>query len=79
MGCYAFEAKPPFRVTRVSKKPILSGSENDPRNLGAPCVVFAEGVIHRDGEWLVVGGSNDCKCFWTRIPHDELLKTMRKL
>lgn len=79
MGCYAFEAKPPFRVTRVSKKPILSGSENDQRNSGAPVVTFPTGVIHRDGKWLVVGGSNDCKCFWTLIPHDELLKTLRKV
>ncbi len=79
MGAYAFEAKPPFKVTRISKKPILSGSEADRRNPGAPVVVFPCGSLLRNGEWLVVGGSNDCQCFWTRIPHEELLGTMRKL
>ncbi|MBM2845744.1 MAG: hypothetical protein HW407_1056 [Bacteroidetes bacterium] len=73
MGCYAFEAKPPFKVTRCTTKPLLSGSELDRRNLGAPLVVFPEGSKFVDGKWLVVGGSNDCQCFWQYIPHEELM------
>lgn len=79
MGAYEFEAKPPFKITRVTTKPILSGSELDRRNIGAPVVVFPEGSKFVDGTWHVVGGSNDCQCFWQRIPHDELLRKMKKV
>jgi predicted GH43/DUF377 family glycosyl hydrolase len=75
-GAYAFEAKPPFKITRVTKKPILMGSLNDIKNHASPPVVFPCGS-HFDGkEWLVVGGMNDVKCFWIKIPHDELLKLL---
>lgn len=77
MGAYAFEPNPPFRITRVSRKPILIGSENDPRNLGAPVVVFPCGAVFKDGTWLVSMGINDCRCAWIRLPHADLLNGMR--
>ena len=69
MGAYAFEAKPPFRITRYTRFPMLVGSEADK---GTKPVVFPCGSIFRNGEWLVVGGLNDWKCFWLRIPHEDL-------
>ncbi len=76
MGAYAFEAKPPFKITRVTKKPILEGSLNDIKTTASPPVVFPCGSQFENGEWLVVGGMNDVKCFWIRIPHDNLLSSL---
>ncbi len=74
LGAYAFEAKPPFRVTRISTFPILSGSEEDGGGEKKPACIFAVGSELRDGTWLVTGGCNDIKCFWLEIPHSQLLK-----
>ena len=75
-GCYAFEAKPPFAVTRATILPLLTGSENDPRRHGMPLVVFPGGALFKNGEWFVTFGINDCACGWIRIPHEELLLKM---
>lgn len=78
MGAYAFEAKPPFAVTRCSSLPILTGSKNDPWSEGLPLVVFPCGSILRNGTWFVTLGVNDCVSAWIEIPHEELLCTLRK-
>lgn len=78
MGAYAFEAKPPFRITRMSSIPILSGSKSDPWVEGLPLVVFPCGAILKDGVWKIVLGVNDCACAWIDIPHDDLIQTLRK-
>lgn len=77
MGAYAFEAKPPFRITRMSTLPILSGSPYEPHNPDSPLVVFPGGALFDAGRWWVVYGINDNSCGWIEIPHDELLPTMR--
>ena len=79
MGCYAFEAKPPFRMTKISIKPILAGSEADPHQTSPPFVVFPGGSIYEAGQWLVVLGINDSKCGWIKIPHADLLGTLTKV
>lgn len=79
MGAYCFEAKPPFRITRSSLLPILSGSRNDPWVQGLPLVVFPCGAILRNGEWLVTFGVNDCESAWIKIPHERLMETMKKI
>lgn len=73
MGAYSFQSRPPFRVTRITTAPLLSGSRFDRWAEGKPLVVFPGNALLRDGKWLVVGGSNDLDCFWIEIPHDELL------
>lgn len=77
MGCIVQEANPPFRIKRISKAPILSASEHDPRNMGSPLVVFPCGAIYRDNEWLVTLGVNDHVCAWIKLPHHELVETLR--
>lgn len=74
MGAYAFAAKPPFNVTRISPKPILAGSDEDSRLWGKnkPAVIFPSGALLEKEEWLVTGGCNDEATFWIRIPHKEL-------
>lgn len=78
MGAYAFEAKPPFRVTRASSLPILSGSKRDPWSEGLPLVVFPCGALLRDNKWFVTLGVNDMVSAWLEIPHEELLPTLRQ-
>ncbi len=79
MGAYSFEAKPPFRITRMTTIPILSGSNNDPKDDRFPLTVFPGGALYREGKWLVVMGVNDVKCGWIRIPHDELKSICREI
>lgn len=77
MGAYTFKAELPFTLTRITTEPLLSGSEYDFRTLGGPLVIFPNGALFQDGQWLVVFGVNDEACGWIRIPHedlDELLK-----
>lgn len=79
MGAYAFEAKPPFNITRMSTLPILSGSPEEPMNDESPLVVFPGGALLGGDEWFVVYGVNDEASGWIRIPHQELLMTMRDI
>lgn len=72
MGAYAFEAKPPFRITRMSLRPLLAGSIADPWAEGLPLVVFPCGAVLEDGRWIVTMGINDYRCGWIEIPHKEL-------
>lgn len=76
-GAYAFAAKPPFVMTRLTREPLLRGSEEDPRTLGGPLVVFAVGSVFENGEWLVSYGVNDEATGWVKVPHgiiDKLLQ-----
>jgi len=74
IGAYAFEARPPFRITRFTAKPLLTGSEHDPVTGWMSLVVFPGGALYRDGKWLIVFGVNDCTSAWVEIPHGNLLK-----
>ncbi len=74
MGAYAFEAHPPFRITKITPRPLLTGSPNDHWLPGKPACIFPCGAVMRDGKWLIVGGSNDLDCFWAEIPHEGILE-----
>lgn len=72
MGAYAFEAKPPFKVTRQTMHPIAGGSPHDPWVGGSKPVIFPSGA-HFDGQdWLVLYGVNDAICGWMKIPNQRL-------
>jgi predicted GH43/DUF377 family glycosyl hydrolase len=75
-GAYAFQAQPPFAVTRMTKDFLLCGSDQDTRILGGPLVAFPGGSLYENGQWTVVSGLNDEGAFWVRIPHEDLLKQM---
>lgn len=72
MAAYAFEAKPPFRITRFAKLPILTGSPRDPWAENQPLVIFPCGALLRNGVWLVTFGVNDMASGWIEIPHADL-------
>jgi predicted GH43/DUF377 family glycosyl hydrolase len=74
MGVYAFRAEPPFKLTRVSMFPILTGSPDDPSSPTKPVVVFACGAVLENKKWFVTFGVNDLKCGFIEIPHEQLLK-----
>jgi predicted GH43/DUF377 family glycosyl hydrolase len=80
MGALAFEAKPPFALTRITRTPILSGSTQDMMGLpnALPCI-FPSGAIIRDDKWLVTFGVNDEACGWIKIPRRELDKLLVKI
>lgn len=66
IGCCLMEPKPPFKTVRVSKKPILYGSEVcDVKRKDCahfkPGVVFGGGAIARSDSWLLSIGINDCQ------------------
>ena len=76
MGAYAFEAKPPFRITRYTPEYLLAGSEHDVMIPGSPAVVFPCGAALVDGSIVVTYGSNDCECGWVSIPKSDLFARM---
>jgi hypothetical protein len=76
MGAYQFSAIPPYEITAMTTKPILTGSMHDRRNPGAPACVFPCGALLQKGVWLVTLGVGDTACAWVEIPHDELLRLL---
>lgn len=77
IGAYLMEPEPPFAVVRVSRKPIIYGSE-----IGAvkprECfhfkqnVCFPSGVVVRDNYWLLSLGVNDSECVIAKVNPSEL-------
>lgn len=79
MGCYAFESQPPFRITKITLEPLLSGSRFDRTGNSKPLVCFAGGSLIKDGEWTVVFGVNDLDAGYIKIPHAQLSDEMISL
>lgn len=80
MGAFAFQAKPPFALTRMTKVPLLSGSERDMMGLpnALPCI-FPSGAVLQQDKWVVTFGVNDEACGWIKIPCRALDKLMFKI
>jgi hypothetical protein len=73
-GFYAFEAKPPFRVTRWPKEPCMVAAKDKWR--GGHAVVFPGGAILENGKWLVAYGWQDAFCCLAWYDHEELLASL---
>ena len=80
VGAYLMEPNPPFTVLRVSKSPVLRGSEEDdltPEQRKA-CphwkrnVVFPGGAVARDNGWLLSVGVNDSACVIAKVNEQDL-------
>lgn len=74
-GAYTFSAKPPFAPIKITRRPLMVGSERDshrvdPRYTAGwkPYVVFPCGMIKSDGGFLVSLGVNDWACAIARMP-----------
>lgn len=77
IGAYLMEPEPPFKVVRVSKRPILYGSEvgtvkkKDCHHFKAN-VVFVSGVIETHNGWMCAIGENDSAALLCRIKPEQL-------
>ena len=79
-GAYTFEKTPPFNPIEISKKPLLSGDEDDTyRGLWNNVVVFPCGALKLDENWLVSYGHNDYCSKLLSITHGELLANLTKI
>ena len=76
MGAYAFEAKAPFRIVRMTSMPILTGTNQHDWWPGLPAVVFPCGAYYESNKAQVVVtyGINDVDCGYIKIPYADLLE-----
>lgn len=79
MGAYAFEAKPPFKVTRITPRPLLTGTENGPVIPGSPACVFPCGSLLEGDKFFITFGINDCASGWVEIPISSLDTLLQKV
>lgn len=79
MGAYAFSATAPFAITRMTREPIIAGSDQDSRIHGGPLVVFPCGAVLDDGQWTISMGLNDECAAWIQIPHKALEELVKPL
>lgn len=71
---YAFAAKPPFGMTRLTRVPFLE-SEDDVRTNPCSCVIIG-GAEYRDGQWTLAAGVRDDTSLKIYIPHEHIIKGM---
>jgi len=69
MGAYAFQARPPFRITKWSPLPLSYGMYS--RKAWAD-VIFPGAALLRENVWHVYYGHNDQECRVMTIRHDQL-------
>jgi predicted GH43/DUF377 family glycosyl hydrolase len=64
VGCYTFEANPPFRVLRSTHHPILTANQATKIDKSGPAVVFPCGAMLLGDRWRISAGIHDR---WTEI------------
>ena len=76
MGAYAFEAKAPFRIVRMTTMPILTGTNQEDWWPGLPAVVFPCGAFFDSAknQFVISYGINDVDCGYMRLPLSDLLE-----
>lgn len=80
IGAYLMNPEPPFEVVRVSKRPVLFGSEIDDLTPAErkqvvrrmPNVVFPAGAIEHGEGWLLSLGVNDCQSVLCKVKPNDL-------
>ncbi len=78
VGVYAFEAKPPFAITRMSPAPLLWAKPSERRADGRADVVFPAGAVFRGGRWLVSMGVSDERTEIAEWDHAEVEKLCKR-
>ena len=76
MGAYAFEAKAPFRIVRMTTLPILTGTNQQDWWPGLPAVVFPCGAFFdiAKNQFVVSYGINDVDCGYIKLPLGDMLE-----
>ena len=81
MGCYSFEANPPFKVLSVSREPLLWPGIDDRPSTCHPqlAVVYPCGSWLSGNNWLVSYGYHDSFCRIIGLDHDRILNGMAEV
>ena len=81
MGCYSFEATPPFKILSVSTVPLLRPGLEDRPSTCHPelAAVFPCGSWFRERQWLVSYGYHDSVCRIIELDHDRVLNNMAEV
>ena len=79
MGAYAFEAKPPFRIARMTTLPLLTGTNQQDWWPGLPAVVFPCGAFFdtAKNKFVISYGINDVDSGYIKIPLVDLLEVTK--
>jgi len=74
LAALVMENKPPFRIIRISKHPIISGNELYTPDCShwKPRVTIPYGAIEKNGGWEVSCGLNDCASGTVSLTADQL-------
>ena len=80
IGAYAFEKTPPFKPVWMSRKPLLSGEEEQFQHdrPSQHSVLFPCGAVRNQDGWLVTFGENDCRSRMAFFD-DEIVSNLQKL
>lgn len=78
VGVYCFEAKPPFRPTRIIPTPILWARQED-REPAWCAIVFPCGAVKDGDRWRVSAGVHDRRIDVFEFSHRELESLMVKV
>jgi predicted GH43/DUF377 family glycosyl hydrolase len=80
IGFYAISAKPPFKITRMSRVPLMTAVPNEaddlrgPSSVWRPNCVYPCGFIERHGTVYLSYGWQDCRCKIAEMTWDEITK-----
>jgi hypothetical protein len=79
MGAYAFEAKAPFRIVRMTTLPLLTGTNQQDWWPGLPAVVFPCGAFFDSAKnnFVISYGINDVDCGYMKLPLADLLEVTK--
>jgi hypothetical protein len=73
VGAMLIEPSPPFRITKISSHPVVSGNELwSPAPHWKPKCKLVYGVIDNAPGWDISLGSNDCECQIAHIWEENL-------
>lgn len=74
IGAAIMDSTPPFRITKITPEPIISGDEQfSTSKLWKPLVVFPSGIVGRGDDFLVSYGHNDVECRIAVLKENDLI------
>ena len=80
VGAYTFKAKPPFKISRITKEPLTW--DGLLKTYTPSChhkVVFPSGLLVDEGKLIMSYGENDNWNFVLETPLDDVLNTMQSI
>lgn len=73
VGCYTFEARPPYRITRMTPTPLVwPDLPAEGEDVVKRYVVFPGGAVPHAGAWHLAVGVDDTFCRIVRLPFDQV-------